>query len=151
MKLWLLRHGEAEARAPSDELRELTATGRAEVLRSALQLKGAELQLILASPYVRAQQTAALVQQQLGWPGELRSASWATPDGEPERALAELARLEVEELLLVTHNPFVGDLAGWLLHGHRQAPVAMGTASLLCLEAPLPLAGGFDLVSRFHG
>lgn len=33
MKLWLLRHGEAEARAPSDELRELTATGRAEVLR----------------------------------------------------------------------------------------------------------------------
>ncbi len=53
--------------------------------------------------------------------------------------------------MLVTHNPFVGELAGWLLHGHRQAPVAMGTASLLCLEAPLPLAGGFDLVSRFHG
>ncbi len=151
MKLWLLRHGEAEARAASDELRELTAAGRAEVLRSALQLRDARLQLILASPYVRAQQTAALVQQQLDWPGERHSVSWATPDGDPERALTELARLEVEELLLVTHNPFVGELAGWLLHGHRQAPVAMGTASLLCLEAPLPLAGGFDLVSRFHG
>lgn len=151
MRLWLLRHGEAEARAPSDEVRELTAAGRAEVLRSALQLQEAKLQLILASPYVRAQQTAALVRQQLGWPGEVRSVSWATPDGAPEHALQELALLEVEELLLVTHNPFVGELAGWLLHGHRQAPVAMGTASLLCLEAPLPLAGGFDLVSRFHG
>ncbi|NRH43278.1 phosphohistidine phosphatase SixA [Pseudomonas sp. MS15a(2019)] len=151
MKLWLLRHGEAEARASSDELRELTMAGRAEVLRSALQLQGAQLQLILASPYVRAQQTAALVQQQLGWPGKVRSASWATPNGEPERALDELERLGVEELLLVTHNPFVAELAGWLLHGHRQAPVAMGTASLLCLEAPLSLAGGFELVSHFHG
>ncbi|MGM3425084.1 phosphohistidine phosphatase SixA [Pseudomonas benzopyrenica] len=151
MKLWLLRHGEAEARASSDELRELTMAGRAEVLRSALQLQGAQLRLILASPYVRAQQTAALVQQQLGWPGEVRSASWATPDGEPERALSELERLGAEELLLVTHNPFVAELAGWLLHGHRQAPVAMGTASLLCLEAPLSLAGGFELVSHFHG
>ncbi|MDR6179231.1 phosphohistidine phosphatase [Pseudomonas sp. SORGH_AS 211] len=151
MRLWLLRHGEAEARAPSDEVRELTAAGRAEVLRSAMQLQNAEPRLILASPYVRAQQTAALVRQQLGWSGEVRSVAWATPDGEPERALAELALLEVEELLLVTHNPFVGELAGWLLHGHRQAPVPMGTASLLCLEAPLPLAGGFDLVSRFHG
>jgi len=151
MKLWLLRHGEAEARAPSDEVRELTAVGRAEVLRSALQLQGAELELILASPYVRAQQTAALVQQQLAWPGELCNAPWATPDGEPERALAELSQLGVKELLLVTHNPFVGELAGWLQQGHRQAPVPMSTASLLCLEAALPLAGGFDLVSRFDG
>lgn len=149
MRLWLLRHGEAEARAPSDELRELTMVGRAAVLRSAAQLQGADLQLILASPYVRARQTAAVVQQQLAWAGELHIADWATPDGEPERALAELDLQGVERLLLVTHNPFVGDLAGWLLHGHRQAPVPMGTACLLCLEAPLPLAGGFDLVSRF--
>lgn len=149
MKLWLLRHGEAEARAPSDELRELTPAGRAAVLRSAAQLQGADLQLILASPYARARQTAALVQQHLAWGGEPHTAGWATPDGEPERALVELERQGVERLLLVTHNPFVGDLAGWLLHGHRQAPVPMGTACLLCLEAPLPLAGGFDLVKRF--
>ena len=149
MKLWLLRHGEAESRAPSDELRELTAAGRVAVLRSAAEMQGADLQLVLTSPYVRARQTAALVQQHLGWTGELQRADWATPDGEPERALAELERRGVERLLLVTHNPFVGELAGWLLHGHRQAPVPMGTACLLCLEAPLPLAGGFDLVSRF--
>ncbi len=151
MKLWLLRHGEAEAHASSDEQRELTAAGRAAVLRSAEQLQGSGLQHLLTSPYVRARQTAALVQQQLAWAGNVSVCQWATPDGEPERALAELERLGVEELLLVTHNPFVGELAGWLLHGHRQAPVPMGTASLLCLEAPLPLAGGFDLVSRFDG
>ncbi|MDT3719921.1 phosphohistidine phosphatase SixA [Pseudomonas oryzihabitans] len=149
MKLWLLRHGEAGTRAASDELRELTTAGQRAVLRSAGQLQDADLQLILASPYVRARQTAALVQRQLAWTGELLSAPWATPEGQPERALQELERLGVERLLLVTHNPFVGELAGWLLHGHRQAPVPMGTACLLCLEAPLPLAGGFDLVSRF--
>ncbi|MEH3023190.1 MAG: phosphohistidine phosphatase SixA [Pseudomonas oryzihabitans] len=149
MKLWLLRHGEAEARAPSDELRELTLAGQAAVLRSADQLHAADLQLILTSPYVRARQTAALVQRQLAWIGEVREVPWATPEGHPERALLELERLGVERLLLVTHNPFVGELAGWLLHGHRQAPVPMGTACLLGLEAPLPLAGGFDLRSRF--
>ncbi|KUM44137.1 phosphohistidine phosphatase SixA [Pseudomonas sp. EpS/L25] len=149
MKLWLLRHGEAEVRAASDELRELTPAGQAAVVLSAAQLERADLQLILASPYVRARQTAALVQRQLAWTGELLSAPWATPEGQPERALQELERLGVERLLLVTHNPFVGELAGWLLHGHRQAPVPMGTACLLSLEAPLPLAGGFDLVSRF--
>ncbi|KTT42489.1 phosphohistidine phosphatase, partial [Pseudomonas oryzihabitans] len=79
MKLWLLRHGEAEARAPSDELRELTVAGRAAVLRSAAQLQDADLQLILASPYVRARQTAVLVQQHLAWAGELHTAAWATP------------------------------------------------------------------------
>ena len=61
MKLWVLRHGEAEPRAKTDAERRLTAHGREQVLHSAAYLIGQPLQAIVASPYVRAQQTAALV------------------------------------------------------------------------------------------
>ncbi|MGH8353342.1 MAG: histidine phosphatase family protein, partial [Pseudomonas sp.] len=58
MRLWLLRHGEAEPQARSDAERALTKHGRKEVLKAAGHLAGRPLAAILASPYVRAQQTA---------------------------------------------------------------------------------------------
>ena len=39
-----------------------------------------------------------------------------------------------EKLLLVSHQPFIGELAGLLQHGHRQAPLPMKTASLAELQ-----------------
>ena len=66
MTLWLLRHGEAEARARSDAERPLTERGRKEVRRCAERLRGRPLQYILASPYLRAQQTAEIVREVLG-------------------------------------------------------------------------------------
>ncbi|MDD5442704.1 MAG: phosphohistidine phosphatase SixA, partial [Pseudomonas fluorescens] len=38
MKLWILRHGEAEGHARTDAERNLTEHGRGEVLRSAAHL-----------------------------------------------------------------------------------------------------------------
>lgn len=73
MKLWVLRHGEAEPRANSDAERRLTAHGREQVVRSAAHLLGQPLQAIIASPYVRAQQTAALVHETLGFAKPLRT------------------------------------------------------------------------------
>ena len=63
MKLWVLRHGQAEARAATDAQRPLTETGRQEALRMGEHLQGETLEVILASPYLRAQQTAELVRQ----------------------------------------------------------------------------------------
>ena len=74
MKLWVLRHGEAEPRANSDAERRLTAHGREQVLHSAARLLGQPLQAIIASPYVRAQQTAALVHDTLGFAEPVRTA-----------------------------------------------------------------------------
>ena len=45
MKLWILRHGEAEGHARTDAERNLTEHGRAEVLRSAAHLIGQPLSL----------------------------------------------------------------------------------------------------------
>ena len=73
MKVWILRHGEAEGHAPTDAERNLTEHGRAEVLRSAAHLIGQPLGAIIASPYVRAQQTAQLVRDVLGFEPEIRT------------------------------------------------------------------------------
>ncbi|HKS11631.1 MAG TPA: phosphohistidine phosphatase SixA [Pseudomonas sp.] len=141
MKLWVLRHGEAEAQAASDAERRLTAHGREQVLRSAAHLLGEPLQAIIASPYARAQQTAALVHGALGFAEPVRTVQWLTPETDPQQVIAELDALGLEHLLLVSHQPLVGALVGLLEHGHYQSPAAMSTATLAELEGDWPLAG----------
>ncbi|MFK3794223.1 MULTISPECIES: phosphohistidine phosphatase SixA [Pseudomonas] len=148
MRLWVLRHGQAEAHAATDAERNLTAHGRQQVLASAAQLIGQPLTGILASPYVRAQQTAHLVREALGFEGEVRTVSWLTPDANPLRALEQLD--SAENLLLVSHQPLVGSLIGLLQHGHLRDPQAMDTASLAELAGDWPLAGAMTLVRVDH-
>lgn len=150
MRLWLLRHGEAFAQAPTDAERPLTPRGREEVLHSAVQLEGRPLSAILASPYLRAQQTAHLVREALGFRGAVGTAPWATPDSDPREALSYLDEREEGEILLVSHNPFLGELGGLLIHGHRQQPLPMRTASLAELEGDFAAAGLMRLLALVH-
>ncbi|AUF95764.1 phosphohistidine phosphatase [Pseudomonas sp. BIGb0278] len=150
MKLWILRHGEAEPRANSDAERRLTSHGREQVLYSAALLLGQPLQAILVSPYVRAQQTAALVQETLDFPQPLRTVAWLTPESSVREAITELEKLGFEHVLLVSHQPLVGALVGMLEHGHLQQPAAMSTASLAELEGDWPLPGLMSLKALSH-
>ncbi|GAA0271715.1 MULTISPECIES: phosphohistidine phosphatase SixA [Pseudomonas] len=145
MKLWILRHGEAEAHARTDAERNLTERGRAEVLRSAAHLIGQPLGAIIASPYVRAQQTARLVREALGFVPDIRTVPWLTPEGSPEQVLAHL--VAEDNVLLVSHQPLVGNLISFLQHGHSRQPQPMYTASLAQLEGEFALAGLMSLVS----
>jgi phosphohistidine phosphatase len=150
MKLWLLRHGEAEARARTDAERNLTTAGRAEVQTSAAHLQGQPLDVILVSPYVRAQQTAEIVRQALGFTGPMETVPWLTPESDPNDAMLYLDRRSEANMLLVTHQPFVGVLGGWLVHGHRDIPLPMATASLAELEGEYLAAGLLQLVGLRH-
>lgn len=150
MKLWLLRHGEAEPRARTDAERNLTDTGREEVRRSAAHLEGQQLEAILVSPYNRAQQTAELVRQVLRFEGPVVTVPWLTPESDLREAMLYLDRREERDLLLVTHQPFVGALGGWLVDGHRNGPLPMATASLAELEGEDLAAGLMSLVSLRH-
>ncbi|MBA1231616.1 phosphohistidine phosphatase SixA [Pseudomonas viridiflava] len=150
MKVWILRHGEAQSRARSDAERELTAHGREEVLKSAVHLIGKPLQKILASPYVRAQQTAGLVHRFLGFSEEIITVSWLTPDSDPRQVLDHLEALGANEVLLVSHQPLVGALIGLLTHGSYQDAEPMSTASLAELEGEHVLAAGMKLNSVRH-
>jgi len=145
MKLWILRHGEAQGHARTDAERNLTEHGRAEVLRSAAHLIGEPLSAIIASPYARAQQTANLVREALGFEPEIRTVPWLTPECSP---LQVLDKLDTDDnVLLVSHQPLVGSLISFLQHGHLRQPQPMYTASLAELEGDFPLAGLMSLVS----
>ncbi|AXK56430.1 MULTISPECIES: phosphohistidine phosphatase SixA [Pseudomonas] len=148
MKLWVLRHGQAESHAPTDAQRNLTAHGREEVLGSAAQLIGQPISAIIASPYVRAQQTAQLVREALGFEAEIRTVSWLTPEANPLQVLQQLDG--ADNLLLVSHQPLVGSLIGLLQHGHLRDPQPMNTASLAELEGDWPLAGLMTLNGVKH-
>ena len=151
MRLWLLRHGQAGPYVRSgDHLRELTAHGRREVLHAAGHLLGAPLQTILVSSYVRAQQTAELVHEALGRAPALLTVDGITPDDDPHEALRLLAGRSEEELLVVSHQPLLGALAGLLLHGHLQELLPLQTASLALLEGAMPLAGLMELRALHH-
>jgi phosphohistidine phosphatase len=150
MKVWILRHGEAESRAASDAARELTARGRDQVIESARQLLGKPLQRIIASPYVRAQQTAEQARQVLNRHETVVTVPWLTPDSDPRRVLSELDALNLDQVLLVSHQPLVGALIGLLVNGSYQHAEPMSTASLAELEGEHVLAGGMRLLGVHH-
>ncbi|MFK0089830.1 phosphohistidine phosphatase SixA [Pseudomonas sp. NPDC090755] len=150
MKLWVLRHGEAEPNARTDAERNLTAHGREQVLRSAAVLLGQPPQVILASPYVRAQQTAALVHDALGFDKPVQTVPWLTPGTDPKKVIGELDKLDLEQVLVVSHQPLVSNLVGLLTHGHCRDLPSMSTASLAELEGDWPLAGLMTLSSLSH-
>lgn len=150
MNLWLLRHGQAEPQTTSDAIRCLTLRGRQEVLQSAAQLLGRPIEAILCSPYVRARQTAELLGEALQCMSILEPVPWLTPENTVADVLKHLAARAETEILLVSHQPLIGELGGTLEHGHRQQPLPMATASLAGFAGPLALAGGMQLASLFH-
>ena len=136
-----MRHGQAAAQAATDAERALTLAGEAEVRLMASLLHGQPLDGILASPYVRAQQTAALVRSEIGFERAIATAPWLTPDDEPNEALRYLAERPEQNLLLVSHQPLVSQLVSLLCEGHRRAHVPMPTAALVCIETDVVAAG----------
>ena len=136
MKLYLLRHGEAETRAHNDPGRELTARGRQEVARVAQLFAAGNIQLqrCFNSPYVRAVQTAALFLPEAGQ----RIAPETTPVLMPEvRASIVMDFLEgvrEQEILMVSHNPLVSELHALLIDGDIANMHIVGTSELICIE-----------------
>ncbi|MCP1519910.1 phosphohistidine phosphatase [Pseudomonas migulae] len=146
MKLWVLRHGEAEPYGSRpDSERELTAHGRKEVLCSAARLVGQPVTAIYASPYLRAQQTAQLVREALGFEPEIRTVEWLTPETDPDKVAEQL--VSVSDVLLVSHNPLVGNLLSYLQHGAGYPPEKVSTAGLAELEHSELLIGSMTLNS----
>jgi phosphohistidine phosphatase len=150
MKLWVLRHGEAEPHGskPHDSERALTAHGREEVLRSAALLIGQPLTAIYASPYLRAQETAQLVRDALGFEPEIRTVEWLTPETDPDKVAEQL--VSVSNVLLVSHNPLVGNLLSYLQHGAGYLPEKVGTAGLAEINGDELLIGSMELKGIRH-
>lgn len=151
LRLWILRHGEAERETRTDAERALTARGRSDAQAAGVWLAGvtAPALQVCASPYRRAQQTAAAALAALP-NASLNTVDWLTPDIDPAEALRELARVSAPQLLLVSHQPLVSALIGLLVAGDYRAGAPMGTASLAELDIPVTAAGCATLLSLRH-
>lgn len=155
MRIFLLRHGEAESHASSDSQRKLTAAGRQQVADAARVFAAREsfaLDCVLVSPYVRAQQTCEIF---LGnaFPGRAlatKNYEGITPDGSPHECIDYLQETKAERILLVTHQPFVSGLLELLTNASTAQSVSnnppMLTSSLVCLEADVAAPGCAQLL-----
>lgn len=146
MQLYILRHGEAEPHAPSDAARRLTPRGEAEVRAMALACaqRLAGLQRVVTSPYQRARQTAAELMRTLNFAGELLVETALTPAGNARQVATLIDALGCEALLLVSHQPLVGELLRYLTDREDIGP--MGTAHLAALDITVCTRGGARLL-----
>jgi len=141
--LLIMRHGEAAAGAP-DHLRRLTSKGEQEVslmaqwLASRVEKGELGTMRIIASPYVRAQQTAQLLGQALRC--KVETCKGITPEGSPHDVCEWLMR-QSEPILLVSHMPLVGELTGVLTEGRAGFGVGFSTAAGAELKADIWASG----------
>ena len=142
MRVLLVRHGEAVDidAAPTEHLRWLTDAGRRTVTRVGQAL--AELQLeytnIYSSPLVRALQTAEILASTgPGFYGPVEvHPPLSSNEGTTAQALAPLDHATDGDLVvLVSHMPKVGALAGHLCQTTRIPPFRTGSACLIRLDA----------------
>lgn len=150
MKLWLLRHGAAEAYQRHDADRQLTEQGRVQVMQAAESLSAIEFDRVLCSPYVRARQTAELLCSTLKQQKSIEIVPWLTPEDDVREVVRKLDGYPVESLLIVAHQPLLGALASWLVDADRLHGLPMETASVACLEGDFIGAGTMQLRSLQH-
>lgn len=123
MDLILVRHAIACERSPlrwpDDSQRPLTPAGIAKFEGAARGLKHVvkSVDTVLCSPFVRAMQTARILEDIAGWPVPIPCVEL-----EPSRAPVEVTErlqeyAESETVALVGHEPLLGELAGYLIGG----------------------------------
>jgi len=136
MNLYLLRHGEAESRAYNDPERQLTSRGRHEIEQVARQFAVRQLPLdcCFASPYTRAQQTAEHFLQHSGFTLPIQHSDILIPEVRASAVMTFLAGLQVQSVLLVSHNPLLSELNALLTEGDISHMHILGTGELICVK-----------------
>jgi phosphohistidine phosphatase len=153
MNLYLMRHGIAlaqdDASVSSDSERPLSHKGVKRMRKAAKGIRRLEIPFdaLLTSPLLRARQTAEIVASALGIEDRLEEISGLAPESTVEHLMFGLTRYqEREHLLLVGHEPLLGDTLSCLLSGGRQKAAAfhvdLKKASLCRVEIDaLPVTG----------
>jgi len=153
MNLYLLRHGIAAAAdepgIESDHERPLTPKGIKRMRKAAKGLRRLAIpfDVVLTSPLIRASQTAEIVAEELGLQTELQKISGLAPESSVDNLLFGLTRFQnPEHLLLVGHQPLLGETAVFLLRGkeksHLDIPLKKGGICRIEIDALPPTKPG---------
>jgi len=143
MKLYLIRHGEAEAESAGQTGRRfrepgsLTDKGRKAVLKAAQHLKKThpEISEIWHSVKLRAKQTADIISQELGTKNVYKKEGLA-PNDPIEKYLKKINDIEDENMAIVGHLPFLAKITAFLLFGSEAEyeQVSFARGGVVCLE-----------------
>jgi phosphohistidine phosphatase len=148
VQVYLVRHGEAAPPGSGgDAARRLTKRGRGEATAAGAGLRalGVRLDRLLASPLVRAAETAGLAARALGGP-EPEEAGLLDGGSPAEAILAGIGAWGSgdDRIALVGHQPVLGELLVLAIAGVAAGGAALGTGSVARLDfegAPRPGAG----------
>lgn len=147
--IYILRHGKAEKRssgAQGDAGRALTGEGRTEILGVAEFLASRDVVFgcVATSPYIRAMESAQIVAKALGKRGILVEWEELTPGASIEALESRISgRPEDESLLIVGHEPLLGQFTGYMITGGGDAAIAFGKGGLAKIRnARLDPVGG---------
>ena len=145
MKLYILRHGQAEATQTSDFDRRLTSQGIADVqaLGAKLKSEGVKITKAFVSPFVRTQQTFRSLKNHARFTITPETLDILTPEG----AVADIFKLidsfeDEDVVLLVTHQPVVSKLVACLVEGTVKAaydfPMNPASFAEIDIDGPFP-------------
>lgn len=147
MRVYLCRHGEAVAQAPTDAERPLTERGRLEVMAlwQKLHQEGVAIDRLIASPYRRAQQTALCIARAYGGMDQA-ACGYLVPEARPEQFLEWLLVQPADDnLVLVSHMPLVSLLTAlWI--GDLGSRPAFRVGSVAALDVEVAASGGARLL-----
>jgi len=142
MKIYLIRHSNAvDPGTPGyedDSLRPLTEKGRDKMKDIAFALKELDVKpdLIVSSPYVRAQQTAEILAKVLKYKQELAFSDALVPMGNADNIIGEInEKYSVDELVLVGHEPCLSVLIGTLTAGNPELAINIKNGGVCCLSS----------------
>ena len=146
MKIILMRHGQAEDETRPDSARQLTDFGQQQATQTASYITAHyKPDYFVVSPYVRAQQTLSQLQTRAPHvPCTVQDN--ITPSDDARTALAELANIEAECLVVVCHMSIVAYIAS-LLTG--DSPESFALAEARVFEMEFIMAGMAHEVNRF--
>lgn len=150
MRLYLLRHGEAEDKLGVDDAaRALTKKGREDIAAVAVAVSPLLKRpvRVLSSPYLRAEQTAEVFREAADTEQKLRLTAAMLPEGSWAALKAELDRMVeegVESVVAVGHNPSISEMCGAIVGGSSSVRVQMRKGAIACFDID-------DLHGRFAG
>ncbi len=141
MKIYIIRHSNAvDPGTPGyedDSQRPLTEKGRDKMnqIVSALKKMNLKPDLIVSSPYVRARQTAEILAKALKYTQDLVFNDVLTPMGDANEIIGEInEKYDVDELVLVSHEPCISNLIGTLTSGNPDISINIKTGGICCLS-----------------
>lgn len=142
----IMRHGEAGWDQGVDSDRTLTDRGVAYLKeqRQAYAQYLSQVDKVICSPYIRTRQTLELILDGLNILDNADAIHFddrITPDVSIEQALQALEHYWSGNLLVVTHQPLIGNLVSFLVDGPMNTPEPVMPGQIFLLDMEWPAAG----------